>query len=147
MWWQIYQWFTGNILHWIAPIGAVVAAVIGWRIWRSRTYIEFYPDWSVNIKDKDVTVKGKVKTISPAAFIGGNGILKVNGQKIKLHFKESSAHMLYANTQTLTFAGEYKEQEKLPSSIPSTLKIQVKLSDGTTKGFQKQLNLESVATD
>lgn len=115
--------------------------MIGWRMWRSRTYIEFYPDWSVSIKNKDVTVKGEVKTISPAAFIGGDGTLKVNGQKIKLHFKKSSAHM-FPDTQVLTFVGEYRGQEPPPGELKSTLKLQVKLSDGTTKGFKKQLNLE-----
>ena len=129
------MFWEGNLASWLAVAIGVALIVLAWRGLRLITYIEFHPNWGVELKEGVVTVTGKLTSISPAAYIGAEGSLEFNKNKVKLHSKSIDRHLLEPNTQVLVLEGQYTDGA-ISGSCPAVLRLKVQLSNGKAKRFK-----------
>jgi len=129
------EWLQGDLASWLALVLMGVAVYLGYRTLRPTSYIEFDLDWNIKVDDGgNVEVTGNISSVSPAAYITGDGSLKCKKGKVKLRFKRAEPNLFYANRQFVTFNG--MDTDGIIESGSGELTLRVVLSDGTKKIFK-----------
>jgi hypothetical protein len=136
------DWLSSDLASWLAVAIALGAAVLAWRLLRPISYVEFHRDWHIEIKEKLVTVNGRISSVTPSAYVSGTGSLKFNKNKIDLNLKSAENHLLLQNTKVLVFEGEYVGYA-LTGSFMGVMKLKVRLSDGTTKRLKTLVQVKA----
>ena len=139
--WLQSQFVQSDLASWLAVVIALGAAVLAWKVLHPVSYIEFHPNWDVDITDGIVTVKGNISLVSPAAYIEVLGSIKLDKEIVLLNRKYVSPTKKQ-NEHSITLEGKYAGASFKGGN--SLLKLKATLSDGSGKRFKEHQLLEEV---
>ncbi len=133
------EWLQSDLASWIAVVLAGTAAMLAWKALRRISYIEFDPDWTIQIQNNQVTVQGKVTVESVSSRWEWEGTVTIEAKKIPLVLKRHAVEYGIANMSEITLTGEYNGF--LRKQTNAILRLKVKLGDGKSKRFKTRIHL------